>query len=109
MKILQTIKTRKGNWIGLILRWNGIVKHITEGKTEGRIEATGKRVRRCKQLLDDLNENTGYWKLQEETLDSTLWRTRFGRGRQRKEGIVKTFEIQKLFSVLISTRPFYTK
>jgi hypothetical protein len=45
------------------------------------MEVTGKRVRRRKQLLDDLNENTGYWKLQEETLDSTLWRTHFGRGK----------------------------
>jgi hypothetical protein len=25
--ILQTIKTRKGNWIGLILRWNWLLKH----------------------------------------------------------------------------------
>jgi len=29
---------------------------------------TGKRVRRRKKLLDDLNEKTGYWKLKEETL-----------------------------------------
>ena len=30
--------------------------------------------------LDGLNEKSGYWKLQEETLDRTLWITRFGRG-----------------------------
>jgi hypothetical protein len=79
-KILQTVKTRKGNWNGLILGMNWLLKHVTEGKTEGRIEVTGKRVRRRKQLRDDLNENTGY---------STLWRTRCGRGRQRKEWTVK--------------------
>ena len=67
------------------MRGNWLPKHVTEEKTDGRIEVTGKRVRRRKQLLDDLNENTGYWKMQEETPDSTLWRTRFGRDRQRKE------------------------
>jgi hypothetical protein len=36
--------------------------------------------RRSKQLLDDLEEKRGYWKLKEEALDRTLWRTRFGIG-----------------------------
>jgi hypothetical protein len=35
---------------------------------------------RRKQLLDDLKEKKRYWKLKEEALDHTLWRTRFGRG-----------------------------
>jgi hypothetical protein len=30
--------------------------------------------KRCKQLLDDLREMTGYWKLkEEEAVDRTLW------------------------------------
>jgi hypothetical protein len=41
---------------------------------------TGRRGRKRKQLLDDLKEKIGYWKLKEEALDGTLWRTRFGRG-----------------------------
>jgi hypothetical protein len=41
---------------------------------------TGRQGRRCKQLLDDLKEMRGYWKLKEEALDPTQWRTRFGRG-----------------------------
>jgi len=32
------------------------------------------------QLVDDLKENRGYWKLKEEALDRSLCRTRFGRG-----------------------------
>jgi hypothetical protein len=40
---------------------------------------TGRRGGRRKQLLDDLKENRRYWKLKEEALDRTLWRTRFGR------------------------------
>jgi hypothetical protein len=41
---------------------------------------TGRRGRRRKQLLNDLKEKRIYWKLKEEPLDRTLWRTRFGRG-----------------------------
>jgi hypothetical protein len=40
----------------------------------------GRRGRRHKQLLDDLKEKGRYWKLKEEALDRTLWRTHFGRG-----------------------------
>jgi L-serine deaminase len=32
------------------------IKHVIEGKLEGRMEVTGRRGRRCKQLLDDLKE-----------------------------------------------------
>jgi hypothetical protein len=78
--ILHTIKRRKANWIGHILHRNCLLKHVIEGKLEGRIEMTGRRGRRRKQLLDDLKENKRYWKLKEEALDPTLWRTRFGRG-----------------------------
>jgi hypothetical protein len=53
---------------------------VIEGKLEGRIEMTGRRGRRCEQLLDDLKEKRRYWKFKEEALDRTEWRTRFGRG-----------------------------
>jgi len=55
------------------------VKHVIEGKVEGRMEMTGRQ--------DDVN---GYWmafkeareycKLKEEALDRTVWKTGFGRG-----------------------------
>jgi hypothetical protein len=80
--ILHTIKTRKANWIGHILHRNCLLKHVIEGQIEGRIEVTGRRRRRRKQLLDDLKEKRRYWKLKEEALDRTLWRTRFGRGNR---------------------------
>jgi hypothetical protein len=88
--ILHTIKRRKANWIGHILRRNCLLKHVIEGKLEGRIEMTEIRGRRRKQLLDDLTEKRRYLKLKEEALDHTLRRTRFGRGygpvvRQTKE------------------------
>jgi len=40
----------------------------------------GKQGRRCKQLLDDLKEMRGCWKLKEEALYYTVWSTRCGRG-----------------------------
>jgi hypothetical protein len=40
----------------------------------------GRRGRRRKQLLDDLKKKRGYWKLKEEALDRSQWRSRFGRG-----------------------------
>jgi hypothetical protein len=57
--IVHTIKRRKANWIGHILRRNCLLKHVTEGKLEGRIEVTGRRGRRRNRLLDDLKERTG--------------------------------------------------
>jgi hypothetical protein len=78
--IVYTIKRRKANWIGHILRRNCLLKHVIEGMIEGRIEVTGRRERRCKQLPDDVKHKTGYRKLKEEALDCSLWRTRFGRG-----------------------------
>ena len=35
------------------------------------------------QLVDDHKVKRGYWKLKEEALDHTLWRTCFGRGYGR--------------------------
>jgi hypothetical protein len=38
------------------LRGNCLLKHVIEGKIEGRIEVTGRRGRRSKLLLDDLKD-----------------------------------------------------
>jgi hypothetical protein len=46
---------------------------------------TGRRGRRREQLLDDLKEKRRYWKLKEEALDRTVWRTGFGRGHGTTE------------------------
>jgi len=54
--ILYKIKRRKPNWIGCNLRWNCFIKDAIEGKVEGRREVTGRRGRRCKELLNDLKE-----------------------------------------------------
>ena len=62
--------------IGHILRRNGLVRHVIEG----RIYGTGRRGRRRKQLQDDSKETRRCWKLNEEALYRTLWGIRFERG-----------------------------
>ena len=76
---LHTVKRRKTNWIGYILRRNCLLKYVTEGKIEERTDVTRRQGRRCKQLLDDLKEKIGYCRLKDEALDRTLWRTGYGR------------------------------
>ena len=61
--ILQPTKRRKANWIGHILCRNCLLKRVIKVKIAGRIEVTGRRGRRRKQLLGDLMEKRGYWKL----------------------------------------------
>jgi hypothetical protein len=77
--MLHTIQRWKAEWIGHIMRRNCLLKHVIEGKMEGKIEVMGRRERSRKQLLDDLNEKRGYWKLKEGALNRTLWRFSFGR------------------------------
>jgi hypothetical protein len=57
---LHTVKRRQAKWIGHILRRNCVLKHVIEEKLEGRIEMTGRRGRRRKQLLDNLTEKRRY-------------------------------------------------
>jgi hypothetical protein len=40
--ILCTAKRKKANWIGHILCRNCLLKHVTEGKIEGRIDVMGR-------------------------------------------------------------------
>jgi hypothetical protein len=53
---VHTVNRRKGNWIGYILCRNCLLKQVIGGKVEGSVEVTGRRGRRNKQLLDDLEE-----------------------------------------------------
>jgi len=53
---LQTIKSRNDNRVPRILCMNCLLKHVIEGKIEGRILVAGRRRGRSKQLLNDLEE-----------------------------------------------------
>jgi len=78
--ILHEISKRKANWIGHILRRNCLLQRVIEGKIKGGIEVTGRRGRRRRKLLDDLEERSGDCHLKEDALDRTVWRAGFGRG-----------------------------
>ena len=78
--ILHEISKRKANWMGHILRRNSILQRVIEEKVKGVIEVTGRRGRRRRKLLDDLEERRWYSNLKEKALDRTMWRARFGRG-----------------------------
>jgi hypothetical protein len=57
--VLHTLK-RRANWIGHTLRRSCLLKHIIEGKIEGEKDATRRKERRRKHLVDDLKEKRGY-------------------------------------------------
>jgi hypothetical protein len=78
--ILHRVNRRNANFIGHILCIKCLLKHVIEGEIEGRIEVKRRRGRRRQKLLDELKEMRGYWKLKDEALDRTLWRTGFGSG-----------------------------
>jgi len=52
---------------------------------EGKVEVTGRRERRRKQQIEYIKETRGYWELNEEALDSTVWRTRVKTGYKVNE------------------------
>jgi hypothetical protein len=56
--ILQTIKRKKANRIGVFLHRIRILKHVIEGNTDGNIYVIGRLGKRRKQLLDNLQEKT---------------------------------------------------
>jgi hypothetical protein len=59
---------------------NCLLQRVIEEKIKREIEATGRRGRRRRKLLDDLKERRGYCHLNEEALDRTMWTARFVRG-----------------------------
>ena len=78
--IIHEIRKRKVNWIGHILRRNCLLHRVIEGKIKGGIEVTGRRGRRRRKLLDDLEGMREYSHLKEEVLGCTMWTAGFGRG-----------------------------
>jgi hypothetical protein len=57
---------------------NGLLKHVIEGKMEGKTLWKIRRGRRRKQLPYGLRETKISWNSKGEALDHSLWRTRFG-------------------------------
>ena len=67
--LIETIVNRKKNWIGHILRGDGLMKDVMEGRMEGKRV----RGRRRKGMLDDLIDGT-YAELKRRAEDRVGWR-----------------------------------
>ena len=76
--ILHEIRKWKANFIGHILRRYCFLKQVIEGEIKGEREATRRRGRRRKKLLDE--DRRGYRHLKDEALDRTMWKNRFEGG-----------------------------
>ena len=61
---------------------NCLLKHVIVGRIGRQIEGTGRRRRRCKQLLGGLKEKRKHWNLKEEDVDRILWGIPFRRGHE---------------------------
>jgi len=73
------MKRRNASFIVYSCHINCLLKHIIEGKRKRMIKVIGRRGRRHKQLLNDLQKERYYCKLKEEALDRPPWTTCFGR------------------------------
>jgi hypothetical protein len=72
--ILLKIQQCKIDWIGHIWCGNCLLKYANDGMIEG----VGRRGRRHKDVLDNLEEKRRYQNLTDGTLDCTLWTVCFG-------------------------------
>jgi hypothetical protein len=88
--ILHTRRRRESNWIGHVLLWKCLSKHVIQGKIEEGIGMKRRRGRRRRHLLDDLKKTRYYWKLRAEIPDRTLWKSHFERGCGR---VVRLYEV----------------
>ena len=72
---ISYIQQKEGRLTGFVTSWRRIclLKRVIEGKLEGRIEVTGRRGRKRKQLLDDIEERREHCNLEKETLACILW------------------------------------
>jgi hypothetical protein len=61
--LCTSISKRKANWIGYVLRRNCLLQRVIEGKIKGGIGVTGRRWRRCRKLLGDLNFDLLTWRM----------------------------------------------
>ena len=52
-KLLETMLKRKKNWIGHVMRGNGLMLEVVEGRMEGKRDRGRKRVGMLKDLMED--------------------------------------------------------
>ena len=77
MSIYGTIKWRKFNWIGHILRRNCLLTSYWKEKNKGRED----KEEDVRSYWNGIKETRRYCKLKDEAIDRTLWRTGWGSGQ----------------------------
>ena len=68
--MVETMVRRKKNWIGHIMRGDGLMKEVLEGKMEGKRGRGRKRI----GMIDELMENELYEDLKRRAEDRQGWR-----------------------------------
>jgi len=69
-QLMDMISKRKKNWIGHVLRHDGLMKDVTEGRMEGKRGRGRKRVK----MLDDLIGEETYAQLKRRAEDRGRWK-----------------------------------
>ena len=70
-KMLNTIWCCKHKWMGHVLRHDGLLRDVLEGRMLGKRTRGRRRI----QLIDDLLEKKNYTDLKKTAEDSSVWRT----------------------------------
>jgi len=68
--MVETIIRRRKNWIGHIMRGDGLMKEVMEGKMEGKRGPGRKRI----GMIDDLIEKERYGDMKRRAEDRQGWR-----------------------------------
>jgi len=69
-RLVENIRLRKKRWIGHILRHEGLVKDVIEGRMEGKRPRGRKRM----AMLDDLRKGRKYFSLKRDAENREFWR-----------------------------------
>ena len=68
--LMNTIIKRKKNWIGHVLRGEGLMKEVMEGRLVGKRGRGRRRI----GMLDSLQEDGTYVTMKRKASDRTMWR-----------------------------------
>ena len=69
-KLVESIKARKKRRVGHILKHEGLVMDVIEGRMDGKRPRGRKRM----MLLDDVREGREYFSMKRDAEDREFWR-----------------------------------
>ena len=69
-KLRETIRMRNKRWMGHVLRHEGLMKDMLEGRMERKRPRGRKRI----MMMDDIKDGRSYYRTKRHTEDKELWR-----------------------------------